>query len=228
MAPQCDVERAAAANDQLLGQLAAGLQAISISGDPARCVISTPMYIVAAAKCSKPRFLPASLSTDELNPWWPHGNKGGFFNVGLNNWLRNRADWRVHSGTRYDLVLSCIAFVSRSLHHMLLCTELPSSKSCRPAHTKTSSPTCVRWLVNTSCLQRCPCQRCWTSTSKSGRMSATRWRAAPPPLMRILAASVLPPWLDQRTLTHKTAVLERRWLESHCVVIRHRHHRCSA
>ena len=48
-----------------------------------------------------------SKSTQAPDPWWPNGKseeaiyaEGGFVNVGLNNWHRQRAAWRVPKGTR--------------------------------------------------------------------------------------------------------------------------------
>ena len=43
----------------------------------------------------------AAILQPKVDPWWPHGEKGGFFNIGLQNWHGVRKQWKSYGHDEY-------------------------------------------------------------------------------------------------------------------------------
>ena len=73
--------------------------------------------------------------TPAVDPWWPHGDKGGFFNVGLRNWNIVRSDWKKRPANLYVAsLLPLLLFTAMlpTLSHTRNPPQLPVPCSKRP------------------------------------------------------------------------------------------------
>lgn len=94
----CNMETAAAKDATLLSELTSAMLDTSVASSSERCVVYTPLHVLVGVKKATSPFAPAkpaaAILQPKVDPWWPHGEKGGFFNIGLQNWHGVRKQWK--------------------------------------------------------------------------------------------------------------------------------------
>lgn len=94
----CDMEAAAKASPALLPEVFSALRDSSVASTSTRCVVYTPLSVVVSVKSASSPFAPPAprfmVMEPAVDPWWPHGPKGGFLNQGLHNWHNIRNSWK--------------------------------------------------------------------------------------------------------------------------------------
>lgn len=94
----CDMEAASKKDSTLLSEVTSAMLDTSVASHPERCVVYTPLHVLVGIKSKASPFVPpnpeAAILQPKVDPWWPHGQKGGFFNIGLQNWHGVRKQWK--------------------------------------------------------------------------------------------------------------------------------------
>ena len=102
---QADIESACKTRPELLSELYSELRDGSVASRSDRCVCFTPLSVVISTASKSAPFAPVSavkaVTQEEVDPWWPHGGKGGFLNQGLQNWHNIRNSWKSYDPDAY-------------------------------------------------------------------------------------------------------------------------------